>query len=91
MNFFEYFLVFVSAVRECASVSTFASLVGILVGIAMAVVGLNFLQSLHELRVWINYQEKKKHNVMLLEKSNLNTIEILISKALINSYISHKK
>ena len=34
--------------------------------------------------------KKKKHDkVVLLTKSKLNTIEVLISKALINSNISH--
>ena len=35
-------------------------------------------------------QEKKKQDkIMLLGKDKLNTTEILISKALIDSYISH--
>ena len=38
--------------------------------------------------------EKKKKNhdeIVLLGKYNLNTIEVLISKAFINSYFSHEK
>ena len=35
-------------------------------------------------------KKKKKHDkIVLLGKDKLNTIEILISKALINSYVSH--
>ena len=35
-------------------------------------------------------KKKKKHDELsLLEKDKLNTIEVLISKALIDSYISH--
>ena len=34
LNYFEYFLAFVSAVSECVSIYAFASLVGVSVGIA---------------------------------------------------------
>ena len=35
-------------------------------------------------------KKKKKHDkIMLLEKAMLNTLEVLIVKALIDSYISH--
>ena len=37
-------------------------------------------------------KKKKKHDdIVLLGKDRLNTIEVLISKALIDSYISHEK
>ena len=36
-------------------------------------------------------KEKKHDKIVLLQKGNLNTIEVLISKALIDSYISHDK
>ena len=37
-------------------------------------------------------QEKKKHNkIVLLAKTKLNNIEVLISKALIDSNVSHDK
>ena len=37
-----------------------------------------------------NYEKEKKHNkTVLLKKSKLNKIEVLISKALIDSVISH--
>ena len=39
----------------------------------------------------IKKKEKKHDKIVLLAKSKLNTIEVLISKALINSYISHDK
>ena len=43
--------------------------------------------------ICINYNEKKqKHDkVVLLGKDNLNTIEVLISKALIDSYSIHEE
>ena len=38
LNYFEHFLVFVSAVSGCFSISVFASLVGVPVGIASSAV-----------------------------------------------------
>ena len=37
----------------------------------------------------INKKKKKHDKTVLLGKDRLNTIEVLISKTLINSYISH--
>ena len=38
----------------------------------------------------INKKKKKKHHkIVLLSKSNFNSVEVLISKALINSVIRH--
>ena len=37
----------------------------------------------------INKKKKKHYETVLLAKSKLNTIEVLISKVLINLYISH--
>ena len=36
-------------------------------------------------------KKKNRDKIVLLEKDKLNTIEVLISKALIDSYISHDK
>ena len=37
-------------------------------------------------------KKKKKHDkIVLIGNAKLNTIEVLVSKALINSYISHDK
>ena len=45
------------------------------------------LKSINQLSI---IKKKKKHDkTVLLGKDKLNTIEVLISKALINSYISH--
>ena len=40
LNYFEHFVVFVSSVSDCISISVFASLAGVSVGIASSVVGL---------------------------------------------------
>ena len=50
------------------------------------------MQSLHIKYKSIIKKKKKKHNkIVLLGKDTLNTIEVLISKALIDSYISHEE
>ena len=36
-------------------------------------------------------KKKNRDKIVLLEKDKLNTIEVLISKTLIDSYISHDK
>ena len=40
LNYFEHFLVFISAVSGCLSISAFASLVAVLVGITSPAIGL---------------------------------------------------
>ena len=42
-------------------------------------------------KVWINYKEKEEEHdkIVLLGNDTLDTIEVLISKALIGSYIIH--
>ena len=39
----------------------------------------------------IKKKRKKHYKIVLLAKNKLNTIEVLISKVLINSYISHEE
>ena len=40
LNYFQHFFVFVSAVTGCVSISSFASLVGVIVGITSSAVGI---------------------------------------------------
>ena len=51
------------------------------------------MQSLQELKSISQLSKKKweKHNIALLAKTKLNTIEVLISKSLIYSYINYDK
>ena len=39
----------------------------------------------------IKKKKNKRHKIVLLAKSNLNNIEVKISKVLINSVISHEE
>ena len=50
------------------------------------------MQSLQELKNVKSIKKKKNHDkTVLLGKDKLNTIKVLICKALINSYISHEE
>ena len=44
LNYFEHFLVFVSAVSDCVSLSAFTSLAGAPAGIESSAVGIKFVQ-----------------------------------------------
>ena len=92
LNYIEHFLIFISADGGCVWSSAFASLVGVPVGIANSTVGIKICA----ISVWIkNYKSvikknRKKHDkIVLLAKTKLITIKILVSKALMNSYINH--
>ena len=91
-KYVEHLLILVSAITGCVLISAFASLVAIHVGITSSAVGITSCA----ITAWIKkyksiIKKKLKHDkIVLLGKDKLNTIEILISKVLINSYNSHK-
>ena len=74
-------------VSGCVSISAFASLLAIPVGITSSAVGINNCAITAEIKKY----DKRHDKIVLLEKPKLNTIEILISKALIDSYNSYDK
>ena len=83
--YIEHFLLFNSGVAGCVSISAFASLVGILIGIASSASWIK--------NMYINCKKHKKKydKIVLLGKAKLDTIEVLMSKDLIALYISHGK
>ena len=91
LHYIEHLLILVSTVSGCVSISTFASLVGIPIGITSSVIGLKMCvitAGIKEHKSII--KKKKKHDkIVLLAKAKLDSIEVLISKALIDSNISH--
>ena len=92
LNYFEHFLVFVSELSGCVSISAFASLVGFPVGIASSAVGLKICAitaGIKKFKSIIKEKRKKHEKIVSLAKAKLNTIEVFISKALIDSYINH--
>ena len=80
------------AVTGCVSFSAFASLDGVQMGIAGSVAGLKICAIARGIKKYksIIKKKKKKHDkTVLLAKTKLNSMEVLVSKALIGSYISH--
>ena len=72
----------------------FASLFGVPVGITSSAIGLKICAITAGIKKYksIIKNKKKKHDkVVLLAKSKLNRIQVVISKALIDSVISHDK
>ena len=85
-------LILVSAVTGCVSISAFALLVGVPVRIANSAVGIKICVITAGIKKYkpIIKKKKKKHDKkVLLGKAKLDTINVLISKTLTDSYISH--
>ena len=86
-------LILISKVTGCVSVSAFASLVCVPVGISSSAVGWKICAITAEIKKYksiIRKKKKKKHDIIvLLGKYKLNIIEVLLCKALIDSYIRH--
>ena len=94
LNYIENFLMLTSTITGCISISSFASLLGIPIGITSSAIGLKICAVTAGIKKYksIIKKRKKKHNkVKLLAKCKLNNIEVLISKVLIDSNISHDK
>ena len=92
LNYIDHSLIVISTITGCVSISAFASLVGIPVGITRSAIGLKICAITAGIKKYnsINKKKKKKHDkIILLAKSKLNSIEVLISEALIDSYISN--
>ena len=87
-------LIVASTITGCISIFTFDSLGCVPVGIMRPAVGIKIYAITTEVKKYrsIVKKKKKKHEkIVLLGKNKLNAIEILISKVLIDSYISHDK
>ena len=90
LNCIEHFLVWASTITGCISISDFASLLCIPVGNTSSATGLKICATAAGIKKYksIIKKHKKKHDeIVLLAKSKLNIIEVLISKALIDSLI----
>ena len=93
-SYIEHLLTVISTITECVSIPAFASLVGITIGIMSSAIGLKICAIAPRIKKYKSIIKKKKKNhdkIVLLAKSKLNSTEVLISKALIDSNISHDK
>ena len=91
LNYIETLLILASAITECIFISAF---VGIPIGITSSPIGLKICAIAAGIKKYksIIKKRKKKHDkIALLSKYNLNSIEVLISKALIDLVITHDK
>ena len=92
LHYNEDLLILASTVTGCVSISAFPSLVCVPIGIASSAVGLKIFAVTAEIKKYksiIKKKKKKYEEIVLLGKTKLNTLEILISKALVDSCISH--
>ena len=92
LNYIEHFLILASTITGCTSISAFASLIGIPIRVTSSAIRLKTCAITAESKKYkpITIKKKKIHDkIALLAKSKVNSIEVLISKALIDSLISH--
>ena len=77
LNYIEYLLILISTVSGCVFISAYYFLVGIpAIGLKISVITAGIVS--------IIKRKKKEHDkIVLLEKSKLNSTDVLISKALI--------
>ena len=89
LNCTEHLLILACTVIGCDSISTLASLVGILVGIASSAITINISITTAGIKKFKSIIKKRKTTIILLAETKLITIEVLISKILIDSNSSH--
>ena len=96
IRFFDYFdksFIVLSVTSGSVSFASFATVIGIPVGITRESLSLAFslCTGLVKKLLKVTRNKKKKHNnIVMLARSKLNCIESKISEALINNQISHE-
>ena len=94
LSYIERFLILGFTITGCISVSAFASLVDIPIGIASSAIWLKMcaiIEAIKDYKSIIKKKKNKNNKIVLLAKSKLNSIELLVSKALIDSIITHNE
>ena len=87
MNYFDHSLTAISTITGCVSISAFTSLASIPIGIMSSAIELKICVITTGIKKYESIIKKKRKNHDKI--SQLNRIEVLISKALIDSNISH--
>ena len=80
LNYIEHSLIAISTITECVFISAFASLVGILIGVASSTIGLKICVITAAIKNYesiIKKQKRKHYRMALLAKSKLNSIKVL--------------
>ena len=94
LNYPEHLLILASRITSWVSMPAFASLVCVPVDIMSSEVGLKTCAITAGIKKYhLNFKRKNRKNdeIVLLGKTKLHTIDILTSKPLIDSNISHEK
>ena len=92
LNYIDHSLIVISTITGCVYISAFAFLVGLPTWITSRAIELKICirnAAIKKYKSIIKEKKKKHDNMELLVKSKLNRIEVLTSKALIDSNISH--
>ena len=96
LNYIDHSLIVISAITGCVSVSDFTSLVGIPTkimssGLKICAEEIKKNGGIKKYKSIIKKKKKKHDKIVLLAKSKVSSIEVLISKALTDSNISHEE
>ena len=78
-----------SVITGCVPIPAFAALVGIPIGITFSATGLKICAKTPGIKKYKSIIKKKKYKIVFLAKPKLNSIEVLISKTLFDSNVSH--
>ena len=91
-NYIEHFLILAFKIAGCIPISAFTSLIGIPIALTSSSIGLKISEiaaGIIKYKSIIKKKRKKHDKIVLLAIYRLNSVEVLISKALIDSVISH--
>ena len=94
VKYIDHFLNLDSAITGRISISDFAYLIGHPIKIMRCAKGLKIRAITAPIKKYkskVNEKKKKHNKIVLSAESKLKSIEVLISKALINSNISHNQ
>ena len=92
LNYIYQFIILASTFTGCILTSAYTSLIGITIGTTSSEIGLTICAIAAGIKKYqsiIKKKKKKHHKIVYLAKSKLSSIEVSISKALIDSVISH--
>ena len=90
LYYVEHILILTPVFTGYVSISAFASLVATPLGIISSAIGIKIYATTPGNKKYT--KKKKKHDkIVMLEESKLIAIDILMSKALSKSYISHRE
>ena len=91
LNYFDHSLIVTSTINGFITISAFVSLVGVSITIVASAIKIEeclITSGIRKYKSIIKKKKKKHHKVVLLAKPKLNSIDVLLSKALIDSNIS---